>query len=90
MLVIAGEGCGYRDCVYLVYDGIHYDPVAVPSSNNSAEPVQTVFPVTDDMRLAEALEIAAEAKKVSYRYSDLIQSVQTAELQVVASVLQFI
>lgn len=88
MLVIAGEGCGYRDCVYLVYDGIHYDPVAVPSSNNSAEPVQTVFPVTDDMRLAEALEIAAEAKKVSY--SDLIQSVQTAELQVLASVLQFI
>ena len=88
MLVIAGEGSGYRDCVYLVYDGIHYDPVAVPSSNNSAEPVQTVFPVTDDMRLAEALEIAAEAKKVSY--SDLIQSVQTAELQVLASVLQFV
>lgn len=58
-----GEGCGYRDCVYLVYDGIHYDPVAVPSSNNSAKPLQTVFPVTDDMRLAEALEIAAEAKK---------------------------
>ena len=66
MLVIAGEGCGYTDCVYLVYDGIHYDPVAVPSFNNSAEPLQTVFPVTDDMRLAEALEIAAEAKKVSY------------------------
>ena len=42
-----------------MYDGIHYDPVAVPSSNNSAEPLQTVFPVTDDMRLAEALEIAA-------------------------------
>lgn len=59
-----GEGSGYSSCVYLVYDGIHYDPLAVHSSNNSAESLQTVFPVGDDMRLAEALEIAAAAKQV--------------------------
>ena len=47
-----------------MYDGIHYDPLAVQSSDNSAEPLQTVFPVGDDVRLAEALEIAAVAKQV--------------------------
>ncbi|XP_068674999.1 ubiquitin thioesterase OTU1-like isoform X1 [Montipora foliosa] len=57
-----GEGSGYSDCVYLVYDGIHYDPLAV-IGDNSNEPLQTLFPVGDDMRLAEALEIAATAKK---------------------------
>lgn len=50
--------------MYLIYDGIHYDPLAVQSSDNSADPLQTVFPVGDDMRLAEALEIAADAKQV--------------------------
>lgn len=61
----SGEGNGYSNCVYLIYDGIHYDPLAVHSSDNPAEPLQTVFPVGDDLRLAEALEIAAAAKKVS-------------------------
>ena len=64
LLSFAGEGSGYSSCVYLLYDGIHYDPLAVQSSDNSAVPLQTVFPVDDDMRLAEALEIAAEAKQV--------------------------
>ncbi|XP_020620581.1 ubiquitin thioesterase OTU1-like isoform X3 [Orbicella faveolata] len=58
-----GEGSGYSSCVYLIYDGIHYDPLAVQSSDNSALPLQTVFPVDDDMRLAEALEIAADANQ---------------------------
>lgn len=62
----AGEGSGYSSCVYLIYDGIHYDPLAVPSSDNSSVPLQTVFPVDDDMRLVEALEIAADAKQVRY------------------------
>ena len=61
---LTGEGSGYKNCVYLVYDGIHYDPLAVQSSDSSADPLQTVFPVNDDMRLAEALEIAAAAKQV--------------------------
>lgn len=68
-----GEGCGYKSCVYLVYDGIHYDPLAVQSSDNSAEPLQTVFPVGDDMRLAEALEIAAVAKQ-RRQFTNLFQS----------------
>ena len=59
-----GEGIGYSKCVYLIYDGIHYDPLAVQSSDRTKEPLQTVFPVGDDMRLAEALEIAAGAKQV--------------------------
>ncbi|XP_066027386.1 ubiquitin thioesterase OTU1 isoform X2 [Pocillopora verrucosa] len=58
-----GEGIGYSKCVYLIYDGIHYDPLAVQSSDRTKEPLQTVFPVGDDMRLAEALEIAAGAKQ---------------------------
>ena len=63
-VLFAGEGSGYSSCVFLIYDGIHYDPLAVQSSDNSAVPLQTVFPVDDDMRLAEALEIAADAKQV--------------------------
>ena len=59
-----GEGIGYSKCVYLIYDGIHYDPLGVQSSDSTAEPLQTVFPVGDDMRLAEALEIAAGAQQV--------------------------
>lgn len=47
-----------------MYDGIHYDPLAVHSPNDPSKPLQTVFPVGDDTRLAEALEIAAAAKKV--------------------------
>lgn len=64
LFIFAGEGSGYSSRVFLIYDGIHYDPLAVQSSDNSAVPLQTVFPVDDDMRLAEALEIAAEAKQV--------------------------
>lgn len=63
LLIFAGEGSGYSSRVYLIYDGIHYDPLAVQSSD-TAVPLQTVFPVDDDMRLAEALEIAADAKQV--------------------------
>lgn len=58
-----GEGSGYSNCVYLVYDGIHYDPLAVHSPSDPSKPLQTVFPVGDDTRLTEALEIAAAAKK---------------------------
>ncbi|XP_074605848.1 ubiquitin thioesterase OTU1-like isoform X3 [Acropora palmata] len=58
-----GEGSGYSNCVYLVYDGIHYDPLAVHSLSDPSNPLQTVFPVGDDTRLTEALEIAAAAKK---------------------------
>ena len=64
LVLFAGEGSGYSSCVYLIYDGIHYDPLAVQSSDSSAVPLQTVFPVDDDMRLVEALEIAADAKQV--------------------------
>lgn len=64
LLFLTGEGSGYSICVYLVYDGIHYDPLAVHSPNDPSKPLQTVFPVGDDTRLAEALEIAAAAKKV--------------------------
>lgn len=62
--LFTGEGSGSSSCVYLIYDGIHYDPLAVQSSDDSAVPLQIVFPVDDDMRLAEALEIAADAKQV--------------------------
>ena len=64
LVLFVGEGSGYGSCVYLIYDGIHYDPLAVQSSDNSSVPLQTVFPVDDDMRLVEALEIAADAKQV--------------------------
>lgn len=57
-----------------MYDGIHYDPLAVHSPNDPSKPLQTVFPVVDDTRLAEALEIAAAAKKVSLKWSGIVEN----------------
>ena len=65
LLVSTGEDAGYSNRVFLIYDGVHYDPLAVLSSDNASKPLQSVFPVSDVLRLAEAVEIAAESKQVS-------------------------
>ncbi|CAM4731592.1 unnamed protein product [Leuciscus chuanchicus] len=57
-----GEDVGYTKRVLLIYDGIHYDPLqkVMPSSD---VPAQTVFSTTDDIILAQALELADEARR---------------------------
>lgn len=57
-----GEDAGYAKRVLLIYDGIHYDPLErrIP---NSDIPPQTIFSSSDDIVLAQALELADEARR---------------------------
>lgn len=57
-----GEDAGYSKRVLLIYDGIHYDPLErrIP---NSDIPPQTIFSASDDIVLAQALELADEARR---------------------------
>ena len=64
-----GEDMNYQQRILLIYDGIHYDPLMwEPLDNN--QPIQTVFPITNDSILEMALEIAREAK-ASRQYTDI-------------------
>ncbi|KAA0707461.1 Ubiquitin thioesterase OTU1 [Triplophysa tibetana] len=58
-----GEDAGYTKRVLLIYDGIHYDPLQKVSPPPSDVPPKTVFSGTDDIILAEALELADEARR---------------------------
>ncbi|XP_030899712.2 ubiquitin thioesterase OTU1 isoform X2 [Melopsittacus undulatus] len=57
-----GEDAGYTKRVLLIYDGIHYDPLErkIPDSDI---PPQTIFSTSDDIVLAQALELADEARR---------------------------
>ncbi|CAL8383384.1 unnamed protein product [Boreogadus saida] len=57
-----GEDAGHRKRVLLIYDGIHYDPLQRETPGSDAPP-QTVFAATDDVILAQALELAEEARR---------------------------
>ncbi|XP_061742017.1 ubiquitin thioesterase OTU1 [Nerophis ophidion] len=57
-----GEDAGYLKRVLLIYDGIHYDPLE-KGAQGSAAPPQTVFSTCDDIILAQALELADEARR---------------------------
>ncbi|KAG7274904.1 hypothetical protein CRUP_036797 [Coryphaenoides rupestris] len=60
-----GEDAGYRQRALLLYDGIHYDPLQreTPGAGTDAPPPQTLFAATDDVILAQALELAEEARR---------------------------
>jgi len=57
-----GEDAGYNKRVLLIYDGIHYDPLQKTLAGSDAPP-QTVFSTFDDVTLAQALELADEARR---------------------------
>lgn len=58
-----GEDKQYKDRVFLIYDGIHYDPLVYESLEHSGQ-VKTKFSIHDAVILAQALELASEAKSV--------------------------
>ncbi|KAK3101569.1 hypothetical protein FSP39_004541 [Pinctada imbricata] len=64
-----GEDQHYNERILVIYDGIHYDPLflepLVPG-----EPVNTKFSIHDASVLAQAMEIASEAK-ASRQYTDV-------------------
>ncbi|XP_055930335.1 ubiquitin thioesterase OTU1-like [Argiope bruennichi] len=61
-----GENNHFEDRIFLIYDGIHYDPLVLELGNT----VQTVFPASDPRPMEMALEIAREAKS-SRQFTDI-------------------
>lgn len=58
-----GEDKSYKERVFLIYDGIHYDPLVYESVDQSGG-VATKFSIHNAVILAQALELASEAKSV--------------------------
>ncbi|KAM9149105.1 ubiquitin thioesterase OTU1 [Pangshura tecta] len=57
-----GEDAGYARRVLLIYDGIHYDPLERKIPDSDIPPL-TIFSTNDDIVLAQALELADEARR---------------------------
>jgi len=55
-----GEDQSYMTRVFIIYDGIHFDPLHLQLENNK---VQTIFSTQDDAAMLQAGELADEAKK---------------------------
>ncbi|KAK3536669.1 hypothetical protein QTP86_017600, partial [Hemibagrus guttatus] len=64
-----GEDAGYSKRVLLIYDGIHYDPLQMLVPGTDCPP-QTIFSTSDDIILAQALELADEARR-KRQYTDV-------------------
>ncbi|CAH1784415.1 unnamed protein product [Owenia fusiformis] len=64
-----GEDQNYPRRILIVYDGIHYDPLVLDSMDDIT-PVETVFSCSNNAILAQATEMAAEAKS-SRQFTDV-------------------
>ena len=58
-----GEDKNYESRVFLIYDGIHYDPLVYEAVDMSGN-ITTKFSIHNAVILAQALELASEAKSV--------------------------
>ncbi|EME32545.1 4-hydroxybenzoyl-CoA thioesterase [Galdieria sulphuraria] len=65
-----GEAENYEERVFLLYDGIHYDPIARAFLGASREYDVTVFKIWDNEALVGAKSVAEEANK-NRQYTDL-------------------
>ncbi|RZB73462.1 OTU and/or ubiquitin domain containing protein [Asbolus verrucosus] len=63
-----GEDQQYTLRIFLIFDGIHYDPLFLESFDGSN--IQTIFPTDDDKIMKEAEELAKEAKS-SRQFTDV-------------------
>ena len=59
----------YGTRIFLLYDGIHYDPMFLDPENKSF-PLQTIFPTSDDAALVKALQYAEKAHRACL-YTDV-------------------
>ncbi|XP_022178795.1 ubiquitin thioesterase OTU1 [Myzus persicae] len=64
-----GEDKDYPHRVFLIYDGIHYDPLYLESPFTPGE-IQTLFPTNDD-RMLDAAQMLANEAKSSRQYTDV-------------------
>lgn len=68
---IYGEGSNYKQRVYLIYDGIHYDALALTFAEDLPEDMDvTVFSTNDLVAFSKARNVAEEAKKKK-EYTDV-------------------
>lgn len=63
-----GEDKNYGMRAFLLFDGIHYDPLYLEST--SGEPPKTIFPIEDNGVYAQAEQLANEAKS-SRQFTDV-------------------
>lgn len=63
-----GEDQHYSHRVFLIFDGIHYDPLYMEPFNGGS--IQTLFPTNDERVLLEATQLAKEAKS-SRQFTDV-------------------
>jgi ubiquitin thioesterase OTU1 len=62
---VYGQGSNYKQRVFLIYDGIHYDPLALTFEDNLPEYMDvTVFNPDDTFAVAKAIEVAEIAHSV--------------------------
>lgn len=54
-----GEDCSYSMRIYVLYDGIHFDPIHLIKEDGS---IQTQFSTNDDITFVKAISLAEEAK----------------------------
>ncbi|XP_069798395.1 ubiquitin thioesterase OTU1 [Narcine bancroftii] len=64
-----GEDVSYKNRVFLIYNGIHYDPLE-RQFEDPEKPPQTIFSTVDDAVLARALELGDEARS-KRQFTDL-------------------
>lgn len=58
-----GEDCAYPQRVFIIYDGIHFDPLYLQTNIHEPDNIQTKFSTKNDAIMVQALELADEAKK---------------------------
>ncbi|EZA54790.1 hypothetical protein DMN91_006677 [Ooceraea biroi] len=63
-----GEDQHYAQRVFLIFDGIHYDPLYLEPLDGGS--IQTIFPTEDEKILLEAAQLAKEARS-SRQYTDV-------------------
>lgn len=57
-----GEDKNYHQRIFLLYDGVHYDPLVLEAPDGSGTILELRFPATDDAIMLQAMDIAQEAR----------------------------
>jgi ubiquitin thioesterase OTU1 len=69
-MIIFGEGCGYSERIYLAYDGIHYDFLAINPVENGPEDIDITVFHPDDGWVKRAMEDTVDLLRASGLYTD--------------------
>jgi ubiquitin thioesterase OTU1 len=65
-----GEDCNYPKRVFIIYDGIHFDPLYLQPLDHNL-PIRTKFSTQNEVVMHQALELANESKKAK-EFTDVL------------------